>query len=107
MVPPGRFGALEFHDGNAASVRRFVEKPAGDGGLINGGFFVLTPDIANYLREDDTLVWEHEPLQKLAAAGELMAYRHKGFWQPMDTVRDLAELESLWASGAPPWKLWS
>ena len=106
VVPPGRFGALEFHEDNGESVRRFVEKPAGDGGLINGGFFVLTPDIANYLTKDDDLVWERAPLQKLAAAGELMAYRHKGFWQPMDTVRDLAELEALWESGAPPWKLW-
>ena len=106
VVPPGRFGALEFHKDNAESVRQFVEKPAGDGGLINGGFFVLTPDVANYLTKDDGLVWEREPLQKLAADGELMAYRHGGFWQPMDTVRDLAELETLWESDAPPWKLW-
>lgn len=106
VVPPGRFGALDFHPDKPHAVHQFVEKPAGDGGLINGGFFVLSPEVENYLTEEDNLIWEREPLQNLAAAGELMAYRHKDFWQPMDTLRDLAELESLWESGAPPWKLW-
>lgn len=106
VVPPGRFGALDFSTDEPHSVRQFVEKPAGDGGLINGGFFVLDPSVAHYLTEDNNLVWEREPLQGLATAGELMAYRHRGFWQPMDTIRDLTELETLWESNAPPWKLW-
>ena len=107
VTPPGRFGALDFASGDPNSVQQFIEKPAGDGGLINGGFFVLSPKVEKYLSKDDNLIWEREPLQSLAADGELNAFRHKGFWQPMDTVRDLAELESLWESGAPPWKIWS
>lgn len=106
VIPPGRFGALEFNADHPEAVQRFVEKPAGDGGFINGGFFVLNSDVEGYLTGDDDLVWEREPLQRLAANGELMAYRHKGFWQPMDTQRDHAELESLWQAGSPPWKLW-
>ena len=106
VVPPGRFGALEFDPDEKDSVRQFVEKPAGDGGLINGGFFVLNPEVAKYLDDCKNPIWEREPLQQLAISGELRAYRHKGYWQPMDTIRDHAELESQWESGAPPWKVW-
>lgn len=106
VAPPGRFGALDIASPETGEVRRFVEKPAGDGGLINGGFFVLRPEVASYLAGGDDLIWEQAPLQKLAQDGELMSYRHKGFWKPMDTARDLTELETFWASDAPPWKLW-
>jgi glucose-1-phosphate cytidylyltransferase len=100
--PPARFGALDIQ---AHRVRRFKEKPQGDGALINGGFFVLKPRVLEYL-EDDSTVWEQAPLMKLAADGELMAYEHRGFWQPMDTLRDKHLLEDLWASGQAPWKTW-
>jgi glucose-1-phosphate cytidylyltransferase len=100
--PPGRFGALDF-DGH--KVRSFKEKPQGDGGMINGGFFVLSPDVLNLLSDDQT-VWEREPLEKLATTGELAAYQHTGFWQPMDTLRDKTYLEELWQSGKAPWKVW-
>ena len=101
VAPPGRFGALEFE---GDSVRSFVEKPAGDGGLINGGFFVLDPSVVDLIDAPET-IWEREPLERLASSGELMAYRHEGSWQPMDTLRDKQHLESLWAQGAP-WKSW-
>jgi glucose-1-phosphate cytidylyltransferase len=101
VSPPGRFGALEF-DGDL--VRSFREKPAGDGGLINGGFFVADPSVLDLIDGPDT-VWEQTPLERLAAQGELAAYRHEGFWQPMDTLRDKLYLEQLWQDGAP-WKLW-
>jgi glucose-1-phosphate cytidylyltransferase len=101
--PPGRFGALDIHDGQ---VRSFQEKPRGDGAMINGGFFVLSPRVLDYIEGDDTL-WEQEPLQRLAADGELMAWPHSGFWQPMDTLRDKTYLEELWASGKAPWKTWA
>ena len=101
VAPPGRFGALEF-DGDL--VRSFREKPDGDGGLINGGFFVADPSVLDLVEGPDT-AWEREPLEQLAAAGELMAYRHDGFWQPMDTLRDKVHLEELWLTGAP-WKCW-
>ena len=100
--PPGRFGALEIHDNQ---VRSFQEKPKGDGAMINGGFFVLSPRVLDYVQGDDTL-WEQQPLQRLAADGELMAWQHTGFWQPMDTLRDKTSLEELWASGQAPWKVW-
>jgi glucose-1-phosphate cytidylyltransferase len=100
--PPGRFGALDIH---GRQVRSFKEKPQGDGAMINGGFFVLKPDVLAYLTDDST-VWEQEPLQRLAADGRLMAYEHTGFWQPMDTLRDKHHLEDLWASGKAPWKVW-
>lgn len=100
--PPGRFGALEL-DGQRVS--KFVEKPLGDGGWINGGFFVLSPRVFDYIEGDRTL-WEVEPLQRLAAEGELSAYFHHGFWQPMDTVRHKQILEDFWASGSAPWKVW-
>ncbi|MBM6575409.1 glucose-1-phosphate cytidylyltransferase [Microvirga sp. SRT01] len=102
VAPPGRFGALEF-DGDL--VTSFREKPAGDGGLINGGFFVADPSVLDLVEGPDTL-WEQEPLNVLAAGGELVAFRHDGFWQPMDTLRDKQHLEELWSSGRPPWKRW-
>ena len=101
--PPGRFGALDIHDDQ---VRSFHEKPKGDGAMINGGFFVLSPRVLGYIDGDDTL-WEQEPLQRLAADGELMAWQHRGFWQPMDTLRDKTQLEDLWTSGKAPWKTWA
>lgn len=101
--PPGRFGALDIRD---RQVESFQEKPRGDGGMINGGFFVLSPRVIRYLQNDAT-VWEREPLNQLAADGELMAFEHAGFWQPMDTLRDKYLLEDLWSSGKAPWKTWS
>ncbi|MEZ5779735.1 MAG: glucose-1-phosphate cytidylyltransferase [Paracoccaceae bacterium] len=102
-VPPAaRFGRLEIVDGR---VEDFSEKPAGDGGVINGGYFVLSPKVARYL-EDDATIWERSPLQGLAQDGELMAFEHRGFWQPMDTIREKQELEAHWQTGAAPWKIW-
>lgn len=101
-LPPGRFGALDF-DGN--KVRTFKEKPKGDGGMINGGFFVLSPKVIDYI-ENDATVWERDPLEKLAEEGQLAAFQHDGFWQPMDTLRDKIHLEELWSSGKAPWKVW-
>ncbi|MDP3749224.1 MAG: glucose-1-phosphate cytidylyltransferase [Phenylobacterium sp.] len=102
VAPPGRYGALDIVDG---AVERFIEKPPGDNGLINGGFFVLNPAVIARI-EDDTTTWEVEPLQGLAADGQLMAYRHDGFWAAMDTLRDKNNLEALWASGQAPWQVW-
>ncbi len=99
---PGRFGALET-DGDA--VTGFREKPRGDGSWINGGFFVLESRVLDLIDGDDT-VWEHGPLEHLSASNQLAAYRHPGFWQPMDTLRDKTQLEALWAAGAAPWKAW-
>ncbi|ELS47226.1 glucose-1-phosphate cytidylyltransferase [Microcystis aeruginosa FACHB-905 = DIANCHI905] len=100
--PPGRFGALDIREGK---VLNFKEKPKGDGAMINGGFFVLSPKVLCYLGGDDT-VWEQAPLQGLAEDGQLMAFEHQGFWQPMDTLRDKHLLEELWATGKAPWKKW-
>jgi len=100
--PPGRFGALDISKGQ---IKRFKEKPKGDGALINGGFFVLSPKVLRYI-EDDLTTWEQYPLKQLAKDGELMAYEHDGFWQPMDTLRDKIHLEELWQSGDAPWKAW-
>lgn len=100
--PPGRFGALDIREGQVMS---FKEKPKGDGAMINGGFFVLTPKVLDYLTDDST-IWEQEPLNNLASDGQLMAYEHHGFWQPMDTLRDKNHLEELWDSGNAPWKTW-
>ncbi|KRW64900.1 glucose-1-phosphate cytidylyltransferase [Stutzerimonas chloritidismutans] len=100
--PPGRFGALDIRNGQ---VMNFKEKPKGDGAMINGGFFVLTPKVLDYLADDST-VWEQEPLMNLAGDNQLMAYEHQGFWQPMDTLRDKNHLEELWESGKAPWKIW-
>ena len=102
VVPPGRYGALDIAGDR---IDRFIEKPPGDNGLINGGFFVLEPAVIDRIMGDGTS-WEVEPLSGLAADGELMAYRHRGFWQPMDTLRDKHLLEDLWASGNAPWKKW-
>jgi glucose-1-phosphate cytidylyltransferase len=101
--PPGRFGALDIDA--QQHITSFKEKPKGDGGLINGGFFVLSPDVID-LVADDQSIWEREPLEALAAAGQLKAYVHEGFWQPMDTLRDKTLLEELWQSGKAPWKVW-
>jgi len=100
--PPARFGGIEF-DGDR--VVRFSEKPQTGEGWINGGFFVLEPAALDYISGDDT-VWEREPLERLATDGQLMAFRHEGFWQPMDTVRERKVLEELWHSGSAPWKVW-
>ncbi len=100
---PGRFGILDI--GHDSGVSRFHEKPDAERGWINGGFFVLEPGVMDFIDGDDT-VWEQGPLQALAARGQLMAFRHSGFWKPMDTLRDKRELEGLWSSGAPPWKIW-
>jgi glucose-1-phosphate cytidylyltransferase len=102
VQPPGRYGALER---SGDRVTGFVEKPRGDGGLINGGFFVLSPKCLEFI-EGDHSSWEGEPLTKLAKTGEMMAFAHKGFWQPMDTLREKNHLEELWASGNAPWKIW-
>jgi len=102
VQPPGRYGALVV-DGQKVS--GFIEKPRGDGGLINGGFFVLSPKCLDFIAADETS-WEGEPLLQIAATGELMAFEHHGFWQPMDTLREKTLLENLWDSGKAPWKVW-
>jgi glucose-1-phosphate cytidylyltransferase len=99
---PGRFGSVLISDNK---VMDFCEKPHGDGAWINGGFFVMSPGISKYI-DDDSSIWEREPMEKLATNNELSAYMHKGFWQPMDTLREKNLLESLWQSGDAPWKLW-
>jgi glucose-1-phosphate cytidylyltransferase len=104
VQPPGRFGALTLEDGQTG-VDHFMEKPLGDGAWVNGGYFVLEPDVIDRI-EDDNTVWEQDPLRSLARDGELSAYRHTGFWQPLDTLRDKTMLEDLWDSGNPPWKVW-
>lgn len=101
-IPPGRFGALDI-DGQY--VKKFMEKPKGEGGMINGGFFVLSPKVLEYI-EGDSTVWEQEPLQRLASEGQLIAFEHHGFWQPMDTLRDKQMLEELWSTNKAPWKKW-
>lgn len=101
--PPGRFGAIEI---NSGQVQSFTEKPRGDGVMVNGGFFVLDPSVIDLIDNDST-IWEQEPLSNLAKKGELMAYEHTGFWQSMDTLRDKRYLEELWESDRAPWKQWS
>jgi len=100
--PPGRFGALEL---SGIDILKIQEKPRGDGSWINGGFFVLSPKVLDYIEGDQTL-WEKEPLERLALSGQLSAYLHHGFWQPMDTLRDKTHLEELWADRKAPWKTW-
>ena len=100
--PPGRFGALEIE---GDKILKFTEKPKGDGGLINGGFFVLSPKVLDRIN-GDSCIWEQEPLKSLAADGELMSYVHDGFWQPMDTLRDKVYLQNLWGQNKAPWKTW-
>jgi glucose-1-phosphate cytidylyltransferase len=103
VQPPGRFGALNLVAQDQVS--SFSEKPIGDGAWINGGFFVLEPSIFDYIRGDETL-WEQDPLERLAKEGNLYAFKHYGFWKPMDTLRDKRDLEELWMSGKAPWKIW-
>jgi glucose-1-phosphate cytidylyltransferase len=102
--PEGRFGALDIVEDN--KVQSFLEKPKGDGAWINAGFFVCEPEIFNYLSGEDDEVFEREPLEKIAADGQMRAYKHHGFWKPMDTLRDNKELNSMWDSGIAPWKIW-
>jgi len=102
VQPPGRFGALDM---SGTSVASFIEKPHGDGMFINGGFFVLSPKVIDLI-ENDSSTWEAKPLKQLATSGQLEAFVHDGFWQPMDTLRDRLHLEELWATGNAPWKMW-
>ena len=102
MFPPGRFGSLEMSNGKVAV---FKEKPRGDGAMINGGFFVLSPKVIDLIKDDQT-TWEKEPMAQLAYDGEISAYEHNGFWQPMDTLREKNHLEDLWKKGNAPWKVW-
>jgi glucose-1-phosphate cytidylyltransferase len=102
VQPPGRYGALQMSGG---LVTGFTEKPRGDGGLINGGFFILSPRCIELIADDST-AWESVPLSKLASGGQLVAFNHEGFWQPMDTLREKNLLEQLWDSGKAPWKIW-
>jgi glucose-1-phosphate cytidylyltransferase len=103
VQPPGRFGALDISE---QRIMRFEEKPLGDAGWINGGFFVLSPKVIDYI-DGDSSTWEREPMERLATDGQLSAYQHRGFWHPMDTLRDRNHLEELWNSGSPPWKTWT
>ena len=102
VQPPGRYGALDL---NGTSVAGFMEKPRGEGGYINGGFFLLSPKVINFI-DGDARPWEGEPLERLAAEGQLQAFKHDGFWQPMDTLREKMVLEHLWESNSAPWKIW-
>ena len=102
-APPGRFGALDIAEDGA--VKSFTEKPRGDNALINAGFFVLDPKVVDFIN-GDPVSWEREPLEQLASEGSLCAFRHEGFWQPMDTLRDKQHLEDLWRSGKAPWRMW-
>jgi glucose-1-phosphate cytidylyltransferase len=101
-IPPGRFGALEV---SGHKVDNFREKPKGDDAMINGGFFVLSPEVIDYI-DDDTTIWERDPLERLTKEGQLAAFLHHGFWQPMDTLRDKNHLEELWQTDQAPWKVW-
>ncbi len=102
VAPPGRFGLLTVEE---RRITGFTEKPPGDGARVNGGFFVLSPKVFDYIAGDDT-IWERDPLERLAAEGQLSAFFHEGFWHPMDHLRDKVHLDQLWSSGAAPWKLW-
>ncbi len=102
VYPPGRFGALDIQNDR---ITQFIEKPKGDGSLVNGGFFVLSPNVIKRISGDDC-TWEQEPLEDLAADDSLMAFKHEGFWQPMDTLRDKVYLQNLWSEGNAPWKTW-
>lgn len=104
VQPPGRFGALKL--AHKSEVKSFTEKPTGDEGWINGGFLVLNPEVFKYLKEGDQTIWERKPLEDISKDGQLMAYTHGSFWKCMDTLRDKSELEALWNSGNPPWKVW-
>jgi len=102
VQPPGRYGALNIREGNISC---FKEKPPGDGNWINGGYFVLEPEVIELVKGDET-IWEKDPLEKLAEKKQLRAYLHSGFWQPMDTLRDKQKLEELWEGGKAPWRVW-
>ena len=102
-IPPGRYGALSINGDNL--VNKFLEKPKGDGAYINGGFFVLSEKVIDLIKDDNTF-WEREPLESLAKNNQLKAFKHEGFWQPMDTLRERNYLQELWDSGKPPWKVW-
>ena len=104
VQPEGRFGALDIGADNI--IKSFEEKPKGDGGWINGGFFVLEPNVFDYIPDGESVIWERGPLESLAKAGQLAAFKHHGFWKPMDALRDKIILEELWASGKAPWKVW-
>ena len=104
VQPEGRYGSIDFHgDGR---VQKFIEKPPGESGWINGGFFICQPGVFDYLREGDQTIFERGPMERLASDGELYAYRHTGFWKCMDTLRDRLQLERLWEQDSPPWKVW-
>jgi len=103
VQPSGKFGALDLDENN--QVKSFIEKPKGDGAWINGGFFVCEPEIFSYIKDDST-IWEKEPLEQIASEKHMQAYKHYGFWKPMDTLRDKVELEENWQSGKAPWKTW-
>jgi glucose-1-phosphate cytidylyltransferase len=105
VQPSGRFGSIQFDNNDEVKVFAFQEKPKGDGAWINGGFFVCEPEVFDEI-DDDKTIWERKPLENLAAKGELVAYRHYGFWRPMDTLRDKTDLEEMWNSGDAKWKLW-
>ena len=102
--PNGKFGALDI-DSNGL-VKSFQEKPAGDGAWINAGFFVCEPEVFNYITNEDDIVFEREPLENLARDGKMISYKHRGFWKPMDTMRDCIELNEMWNGGKAPWKIW-
>lgn len=106
VQPEGRFGAIDMNQ-DSGLVERFIEKPQGDGGWINGGFFVCEPEVFDYLDDDDSLIWEREPLENLARDHEVFAFKHFGFWKPMDMLRDKMQLEALWERGKAPWKVWN
>jgi glucose-1-phosphate cytidylyltransferase len=105
VQPSGRFGSIQFDNNDEVKVFAFQEKPKGDGAWINGGFFVCEPEVFDEI-DDDKTIWERKPLENMAAKGELVAYRHYGFWRPMDTLRDKTDLEEMWNSGEAKWKLW-
>lgn len=105
IQPSGRFGALELDDATG-KVNSFYEKPKGDGVWINGGFFVCQPEVFDYIRNGDTTIWEQEPLQNIAKDGQLMGFRHEGFWSPMDTLKDKQDLNEMWNKGTAKWKIW-
>jgi glucose-1-phosphate cytidylyltransferase len=105
IQPTGRFGALEF-DESSQKVSSFYEKPKGDGIWINGGYFVCQPEVFDYIKKGDSTIWEQEPLQNIASDGQLMGYKHEGFWSPMDTLKDKQDLNELWNSNKAKWKIW-
>ena len=107
VQPPGRYGALGFDATDNTKITAFQEKPEGDGAWINGGFFVLEPKALDYIEDGDATTWERKPLDRLAHEGQLNAYHHRGFWRPMDTLRDKVELENHWTNGTAPWKKWT